>query len=51
VIPHEFVVFGELADEVESAADGLTRVWPLVSEIYADIWDSDGAPLVPDDIA
>ncbi|OZE39998.1 hypothetical protein CH259_04890 [Rhodococcus sp. 05-2254-4] len=40
VIPHEFVIFGDLATAVDSAEDGLTEVWPLVSEMYASIWES-----------
>src|SRR4051812_4548076 len=33
-IPHEFVVFGGLADRVESVEDGLEQVWPLVAAAY-----------------
>jgi hypothetical protein len=40
VIPHEFVVFGDLADEIESVEDGLRQVWPLVAEAYAGVWDA-----------
>ncbi len=48
VIPHEFVVFGDLADEIESAEDGLQHVWPLVAEAYARVWDTEGPPSVAD---
>jgi hypothetical protein len=43
-IPHEFVVFGDLADEIESVEDGLQRVWPLVAEAYAGVWDAERPP-------
>lgn len=44
VIPHEFVVMGELADEITSVEDGRSRVWPLVSDFYALVWDAEGPP-------
>ena len=40
MIPHEFVLFGNLAATVDSVEDGLNRVWPLVSEMYARVWDT-----------
>lgn len=40
VIPHEFVISGDLAAAVDSVEDGLRKVWPLVSERYASIWES-----------
>ncbi len=49
VIPHEFVVFGDLADEIESVEDGLRLVWPLVAEAYARVWDAE-VPPSPDDL-
>jgi hypothetical protein len=48
VIPHEFVLSGDLADEVESVEDGLQRVWPLVAGAFAGIWDADRPPAVAD---
>jgi hypothetical protein len=39
VIPHEFVLFGDLAVAVDSVEDGLKMVWPLVSEMYAAVWE------------
>lgn len=48
VIPHEFVVFGDLADEIESVADGIQKVWPLVADTYARVWDAEGPPSVGD---
>ena len=43
-IPHELVVFGDLADEIESVEDGLQQVWPLVAEAYAGVWDPSDHP-------
>lgn len=48
VIPHEFVVFGELAEEIDSIEDGLQQVWPLVAETYAAVWDAERPPSVAD---
>ena len=48
VIPHEFVVYGELAEEIDSVEDGVRRVWPLVDEAYARVWDADGPPSAAD---
>jgi hypothetical protein len=48
VIPHEFVVSGDLADEIESVEDGLQRVWPLVAEVYAGAWDAERPPSAAD---
>lgn len=45
VIPHEFVIFGDLATAVDSVEDGLDKVWPLVSETYASIWESPNPPV------
>ncbi len=44
VIPHEFVVFGDLAGHIESVDDGLQQVWPLVAEAYARVWQADEPP-------
>jgi hypothetical protein len=38
VIPHDFVVFVPLADEINSVEDGLRLVWPLVAEEFARVW-------------
>lgn len=51
VIPHEFVVFGKLADEIESVEDGLEQVWPLVAAAYAGVWDAKRPPSVSDLLA
>lgn len=38
VIPHDFVVFAPLADEIHSVEDGLRLVWPLVSDEFERVW-------------
>ena len=48
VIPHEFVLFGDLADEIESVEDGLQRVWRRVAGAYARVWDAEDPPSVAD---
>lgn len=35
VIPHDFVVFGDDATEVDSLAVGIDLIWPLVEDEYA----------------
>ena len=44
IIPQEFVAFGDLARDIDSVAEGIQRLWPLVEHAYARIWDSDTAP-------
>ena len=44
VIPHEFVVFGDLAEDVSSLDDALRLVWPCVKDAYARIWDAKVPP-------
>jgi hypothetical protein len=44
VIPHEFVVFGPLADEIDSVEDGRQLVWPLVAEEFARAWELPSPP-------
>ena len=39
VIPHDFVLFGDLAARVRSVPDGIAEVWPLVAAEYARVWD------------
>jgi len=42
VIPHDFVLFGHLADQVRSVDDGIRLVWelPEVKNYFARVWDS-----------
>jgi hypothetical protein len=39
-IPHEFVVFPPLSNQVDSVGDALETLWPLVAEEYEAVWDS-----------
>ncbi len=39
-IPHEFVLFESLAEQVTSPALALSIVWPLVADEYARVWDT-----------
>lgn len=39
VIPHEFVVTGDLAARIHTVEDGLAVVWPMVAKRYAEVWD------------
>ena len=48
VIPHEFVVSGDLADRIESVEDGLELVWPRVEVTYARVWDAKRPPAPAD---
>lgn len=48
VIPHDFVVFGELAGLVGSPEDGRIRIWPLVADMYERVWDAAKPPSVRD---
>jgi hypothetical protein len=48
VIPHEFVIFGDLAEAVQSVEDGLREVWPLVADAYAAVWDAPEPPTAAD---
>lgn len=43
VIPHEFVVFPPLANEIDSLEDGLEKIWPLVAGRFAQVWDKTSA--------
>lgn len=38
VIPHDFVAFAPLADQIDSVEDGLRLVWPLVAKEFARVW-------------
>jgi hypothetical protein len=48
VIPHDFVVFGDLAAGIQSEDDGRQQVWPLVAGAYARVWDAANPPSVAD---
>lgn len=44
IIPHDFVVWGPLADNIHSVEDGIQRVWPLVADVYARVWMKEKSP-------
>ena len=44
VIPHDFVVMGPWADEVNSVDDGREKIWLRVAEVYDQVWDAASAP-------
>jgi hypothetical protein len=48
VIPHEFVVSGDLANDIQSVEEGLQQVWPLIAEAYARVWDAEDPPSATD---
>ncbi|GGB18790.1 hypothetical protein GCM10011492_05810 [Flexivirga endophytica] len=48
VIPHEFLVLGELGDAIDSAEDGERELWPLVADVYARVWDASSPPTAGD---
>src|SRR4051812_39746227 len=39
VIPHDFVIFGALADKVDSVEAGRLRIWPLVADDFERVWE------------
>lgn len=39
VIPHDFVIFGAEAIDVDSLSSGINLVWPLVEDEYAHNYD------------
>ena len=43
-IPHDFVVSGLLADQINSVEDGLRLVWPEFAGEYSRVWDLPKAP-------
>lgn len=44
IIPHEFVLFGSLADQINSVEDGRQLIWPLVAEEFAEVWNQPKPP-------
>ena len=38
VIPHDFVVMEALADDIKSVDAGQEKIWPLIADIYAQVW-------------
>ena len=40
VIPHEFVIYPPLADEIDSPEEARETIWPLVAEEFANAWST-----------
>lgn len=40
-IPHEFVVFSPLAEQVDTVGDVLELLWPRFADEYEALWDAD----------
>lgn len=40
IIPHDFVVLDASAGGFASVDEGRLRVWPMVGDVYGQIWDS-----------
>ncbi|PKW25736.1 hypothetical protein [Phycicoccus duodecadis] len=49
LIPHDFLVTGDLATQIASVDDALRLLWPLVTSLYARVWDQE-APPSPEDV-
>jgi hypothetical protein len=48
IIPHDFVLFGNLAVVTSSLEIGRSTVWPLVAGAYAEIWKVPTPPAAED---
>ncbi|GAB3318850.1 hypothetical protein GCM10027451_38080 [Geodermatophilus aquaeductus] len=46
VIPHDFVVFDALVGDVDSVEVGRQRIWPLVADEFARLWELPAPPSV-----
>jgi hypothetical protein len=38
VIPHDFVILDRPPDDLNSVADGIRLIWPLVADEFEDVW-------------
>lgn len=48
LIPHDFVLFGAMADEISSLDDGRRRVWPQVADEFDRVWAIPDPPRAPE---
>lgn len=44
LIPHDFVVSGDLSERITSVDDALDVLWPVVAAAYARVWQSERPP-------
>lgn len=42
VIPHEFIVSGPMASQIDSVESGIKVVWPVVANHFEKIWELPG---------
>lgn len=40
VIPHDFVFYPPLADQIATVEDALEKIWPLLAREYEKVWDT-----------
>ena len=40
IIPHDFVLLGDWAEDIQSVTQGRDRVWPAVAAEYTTAWDA-----------
>lgn len=39
IIPHDFVVLGPMADEIDSVEEGRRLIWPQVAQEFDTVWE------------
>ena len=44
VIPHDLVVYGELATEIHSVDEALRLVWPQIAPVFDHVWAEPKGP-------
>lgn len=44
VIPHEFFVFGDLANRIDTFQAGVEQIWPRVADVYSRVWEAQVPP-------
>ena len=48
VISHDFIVLRTSAADIKAVEDGPIKIWPLVAETYARVWDTAAPPSAAD---
>ena len=46
IIPHDFVLAGLAINAINTVADGVRTIWPLVADVYAEVWGDEKPPSV-----
>lgn len=44
VIPHDFIVYGEVAEQIHSLDDARRLIWPEVASVFERVWELPEAP-------